>query len=295
MMRFSVVLGLFAGMSTCLGFSSVALPAEQLFAKQIVCCCLSVLVSIAYYITLTALQCLWSRAKRARSLSQNMNRPSAEPRSQGAPLCGRGGGAPPSDTTRQRSAFVDDMTSTIGTHDQSCIMQQYTVQSPLLRTIDFDHQMREIRLFVSREELWYTQYPVALACFIMFFCVPMCNIACLLALGIGFLTKNVYDERKRGVCWKRESNRSVLFVMIVLCAVLSVCSLCPVVTILNHTSSPLLAPTIVNSTDTLQMGNLSASSRLSMTSIQSRLSRQHRQRRRRWQSSKPAGLKGPQP
>jgi len=226
MVRFGMAFGLLGSMSICLGFSSVALQADQLFAKQIVCCCLSILVSNCYYTGLTGLQCLWSRLKHALKKSHHVD-------------------IADSQNSRQRSAFVDNMTSTLGVDSQSTIMDTYTIQSSILRTVDFDHRMREIRLFVSREELWYIQYPVALACFILFLCVPMYNIACVLAMSIGFLFKNIHDESKRGFLWKRDSNRTILFVVMVMSALLSVVSLCPIVTVLNaqlFSQSSLLPP-----------------------------------------------------
>ena len=226
MMRFGMALGLLGSMSICLGFSSVALQTDQLFAKQIVCCCLSILVSNCYYTGLTGLQCLWSRFKRAIKKSRDVDTATSQ-------------------NSRQRSAFVDNMTSTLGVDSQSTIMDTYTIQSSILRTVDFDHRMREIRLFVSREELWYIQYPVALACFILFLCVPMYNIACVLAMCFGFLFKNIHDESKRGFLWKRDSNRTILFVVMVMAALLSVVSLCPIVTVVNSqlfSQSSRLAP-----------------------------------------------------
>ena len=204
----------YGSMSICLGFSSVALQTDQLFARQIVCCCLSILVSNCYYTGLTGLQCLCSKLKHTLKMSQDVDIAASQ-------------------NSRQRSAFMDNMTSTVGVDSQSTIMGTYTVQSSILRTIDFDHRMREIRLFVSREELWYIQYPVALACFIMFLCVPMYNIACVLAMSIGFLFKNIHDESKRGFLWKRDNNRTILFVLMAVAALLSVVSLCPIVTVLN--------------------------------------------------------------
>jgi len=211
----SMVLGLVGGMSLCLGFSSVALHADQFFAKQIVCCCLSVLVSNCYYTAITVLQCLCSRTRMLRKKSAELI------------LVGSG-------NSRTRTAFVDDMRSTVGINSQDVIMQHYTVQSTILQTIDFNHTLREIRLFVSREELWYMQYPMALASFILFFCIPMYNIACLLAMSIGFLARCIHDETKRGFLWKRDTQRTAVMVLMVLCAVLSVVTLCPIVTILNQ-------------------------------------------------------------
>jgi len=224
-LRFGMALCLLGSMSICLGFSSLALQADQLFAKQIVCCCLSILVSNCYYTVLTGLQCLWSGFKHITKMSQHADTATSQ-------------------NSRQRSAFMDNMTSTVGVDSQSTIMDTYTIHSSIFQTIDFDHHMREIRLFLSREELWYIQYPVALACFILFLCVPMYNIACVLAMSIGFLFKNIYDESKRGFLWKRDSNRTILFVMMVMSAVLSVVSLCPIVTVLNGQllSQVLLSP-----------------------------------------------------
>lgn len=114
------------------------------------------------------------------------------------------------------------------------VLQNYTVQSSILQTIDFDHKLREIRLFVSREELWYIQYPLALACFVLFFCIPMYSISCILSLSIGMLCKTIHDEIYRGNLWKRSVNRKLVFFFMALCGTISVLSLCPVISILNY-------------------------------------------------------------
>jgi hypothetical protein len=122
--------------------------------------------------------------------------------------------------SKKRAAFVDDRRNTDNSDDIVVITGQYSLKTILCNTVEFRHAPREVRLFVSRKELWYTLYPTAFAVFVLFYCLPIYDVSCTVSLVLGLLSKSTYDELRRGFYWKRSTGRTVCFVFATLSGVL---------------------------------------------------------------------------
>jgi len=87
------------------------------------------------YVTLTGIQCvtfrlecLWNQTQRREKIEQN---------------------------EKKRGAIVDDRRQVDNSDDIALITGQYSIKTLLCNTVEFRHAPCEVRLFVSRKELWY--------------------------------------------------------------------------------------------------------------------------------------------
>ena len=182
-----------------------ALDAHHGFVDRVACCCFTALASNMWYILMTTIQCikfqlhlLFTRARGRRRLEQN---------------------------EKKRGAVIDDRQRVDNTDDIALITGQYSLQNIIFHTVEFRHAPREVRLFVSRKELWYIFYPCALAIFVLFYCVPIYDVTCTVSLVMGLMMKTCYDEVQRGVHWKRSTGRKLCFYVVMLCGLISGCGL----------------------------------------------------------------------
>ena len=196
------LLGLIACISVC---SSSTLGLSHGFLDRIACSCLTILASNIWYITLTGLQCV---KFQVQSLCKHTDR--------------RG---KPELLLKKRQAVVDDRHLPETTDDTEIITGKYTLRALLLHTIEFRHTPREVRLFVSRKELWYVLYPVTFAVFVLFYCIPMYDTSCTVSLITGLLSKSSYDEIRRGIYWKRSTGRKICFALATVCGFVCVSGL----------------------------------------------------------------------
>ena len=186
-------------------FSSAALDTSHGFVDRVACSCLTILVSNFWYLVLTGMQCM---RFRLHSLWHKI------PRRQKKDL-----------DTKKREAVIDDRRAVDDGSDIAQITGQCSVEALLCRTIEFRHGPREVRLFVSRKELWYILYPMSFAVFVLFYCIPIYDLSCMVSLVMGLMTKSSYDEYKRGIYWKRSTGRKVVFVFVTLCGLVCTSSL----------------------------------------------------------------------
>jgi len=196
------LLGLIVCISVC---SSSTLGLSHGFVDRIACSCLTILASNIWYIMLTGLQCV-------KFQMQNLCKHTAR-RGKSEQL------------QKKRQAVVDNRLLPETTDDTEIITGKYTLQTLLLHTIEFRHTPREVRLFVSRKELWYVLYPVTFAVFVLFYCIPMYDTSCTVSLITGLLSKSSYDEIRRGIYWKRSTGRKICFALATACGFVCVSGL----------------------------------------------------------------------
>jgi len=181
-------------------FSTGTLGVSHGFVDRIACSCFTVIASNLWYVVLTGMQCLKFQLQC---------------------LCkGSAGRSKQQEQSKKRGAVVDDRGRGDTGDDVVVITGQYSLKTILCHTIEFRHAPREVRLFVSRKELWYTLYPTAFAVFVLFYCLPIYDVSCTVSLVVGLLCKSTYDELKRGAYWKRSTGRTMCFVFATLSGVL---------------------------------------------------------------------------
>ena len=184
----------------CISLSSSAtLGLAHGFVDRIACCCFTILVSNVWYLVLTGLQCLNFQLQCLYHKTKRRGRLEQQPKT--------------------REALIDDRRLPESNSDNAFIPGQYTLSTLFVNTVEFRYTPREVRLFVSRKELWYTLYPMAFAVFVLFYCIPMYDISCTVSLITGLLSKSTYDEVKRGKHWKRSTGRQVCFAVATVCGV----------------------------------------------------------------------------
>ena len=227
--------------------SSATLGLSHGFVDRIACSCLTILASNMWYILLTGVQCL--KFQFDSLCKQTKRRGSSEI------------------LQKKREAVMDNRLLPETTSDTAMITGQYTLRTLLINTIEFRHSPREVRLFVSRKELWFILYPIAFAVFVLFYCIPMYDISCTVSLIAGLLSKSTYDEINRGIYWKRNTGRKICFVIATIFGFMCVSGLFVLDTVVNrqvgshvtHSNSsvvslPQLPPTNVSvSSDTENM------------------------------------------
>lgn len=86
-----------------------------------------------------------------------------------------------------------------------------TLSELILNTIDFQHKRSEIRLWVTREHLWYALYLFPTGVYGAFLCVPVYDPACTVCFAFGLFLAAVRVEGLRGRMWHRPLARRVLF------------------------------------------------------------------------------------
>jgi len=180
--------------------SSATLGLAHGFVDRIVCFCLTILASNVWYLLVTGLQCLKFQVESLYNRTQRRGKQEQQ--------------------HKTRQAVIDDRRLPETNSDALFITGQYNLTSLLINTVEFRHTPREVRLFVSRKELWYILYPMAFAVLVLFYCIPMYDISCTVSLVTGLLSKSTYDEVKRGMHWKRGTGRKICFTFATLCGIM---------------------------------------------------------------------------
>jgi len=231
-------------------FSAGTIHVSHTFMDRIACSCLTILMSNIIYVTLTGFQCL--RFQIECLVKQTRRRPQSE------------------QNEKKRGAILDDRRLLDNTDDLALITGQYSLKNVFCNTIEFRHAPREIRLFVSRKELWYIFYPSAFAIFVLFYCIPIYDISCTVSLIMGLLAKSCYDEIQRGIHWKRGTGRKICFTFAMLFGILCTSGLLILSIILDQsihqdtmstnssmssTSSPI-APRVIEHTNNASSVNM---------------------------------------
>jgi len=148
---------------------------------------------------------------------------------------------------KKRGAILDDRRLLDNTDDLALVTGQYSLKNMLCNTVEFRHAPREVRLFVSRKEMWCILYPSAFAVFVLFYCIPIYDVSCTVSLIIGLLFKSCYDEVQRGVHWKRGTGRKICFVFAMLCGFLCASGLLVLSVIVENHSHENTAPVAASS------------------------------------------------
>lgn len=86
----------------------------------------------------------------------------------------------------------------------------------LVHTIDFQHREQEIKLWISREDLWKVMYPVSAGIYIAFLAIPVYDPVCTICFCAGIFSKAIVTEWRRGYYWNRPSARKGLLAAITL-------------------------------------------------------------------------------
>lgn len=154
-----------------------------------------VLLSNFAYVALTSIQCM---VHVARSVCQR--RTSKKSRS-------------------EIPAVVDEGTKT----GVETIMANFTATKMLTQTIDFQHEAAEIKLFVSREEVWRMLYPLAGAFYVLFLCLPVYDATCTVCLSFGFFVQSTHSEIRRGIYFRRPTGRRIIFCLMSVWGMVSHC------------------------------------------------------------------------
>lgn len=155
--------------------------------SMLACTALVVLVSQCVYFAVTALQYAYSLVVRTRGRNTNAlpwaKRPVADER-------------------------VDEKPNE---RAMSYLHNTCTPSELLLNTIDFQHKRSEIRLWVTREHLWYSLYLFPTGVYGAFLCVPVYDPACTVCFAFGLFLAAARVEGLRGRMWRRPMARRVLF------------------------------------------------------------------------------------
>lgn len=93
----------------------------------------------------------------------------------------------------------------------------------LTQTIDFARARAEIKLYVSREEVWRMLYPLAGAFYVLFVCLPVYDATCTVCLSFGFFLQSANDELRRGLYFRRPTTRRIVFCMMGIAGMLAHC------------------------------------------------------------------------
>jgi hypothetical protein len=115
----------------------------------------------------------------------------------------------------------DDARSGRNSELYASVTSHFTATRLLTQTIDFGHRDPEIKLYVSREEVWRMLYPLALGFFVLFVCVPVYDATCTVCLSLGFFAQSTHAELRRGIFFKRPTTRKVFFCGVVLFGLLA--------------------------------------------------------------------------
>jgi len=197
-------------------FSTATLGVSHGFVDRVACSCLAALMSNLWYVVLTGMQCLRFRLECLCKQTSSRTKSAQD--------------------DKKRGAVVDDRRDVENTDDVAQITGQYSMRTLLCHTVEFRHAPREVRLFVSRKELWYILYPTAFAVFVLFYCIPIYDVSCTVSLIMGLLSKSCYDEIKRGIYWKRSTGRKICFILVTLCGVICASGLLLISTVVSRHS-----------------------------------------------------------
>ena len=156
--------------------------------SMLACAALVLIVSQGVYYVLTLLQLLYARAlQQARA-----RRPDAKRDERARAL---------SDERDQEPSNAAVFTY---------FLQTCTVSEVLFNTIDFQHKREEIRLWVSREDLWHVFYLFAPGVYGCFLALPTYDPMCTMCFALGIFASSMHSETQRGRLWKRPAGRKVL-------------------------------------------------------------------------------------
>jgi len=202
---------LLLGMSACAAASTTVHLKHDNVYNMVACAAASLLLSNLAYAALTCTQWVCAAARAA---------------------CARPAAATPARPDRARAlADVradadddDDNTDASGTRNSelyASVTTHFTATRLLTQTIDFGRTAPEIKLFVSREEVWRMLYPLALGFVLLFVCVPVYDATCTVCLALGFFAQSTHAELRRGILYKRPTTRRVIFSGVVLCGLLA--------------------------------------------------------------------------
>lgn len=103
------------------------------------------------------------------------------------------------------------------------VMANFTATKMLTQTIDFQHESAEIKLFVSREEVWRMLYPLAGAFYVLFVCLPVYDATCTVCLSFGFFAQSTHSEIRRGIYFRRPTGRRIIFCLMSVWGLVSHC------------------------------------------------------------------------
>jgi len=201
------------GMCACaVGSTTVHLKHDNIY-NMVACAAATLLLSNLLYAGLTALQwacvCAGALCQRGEAPGTPRARPLTDVR-----VDEHENDTDDNDTDIDaRSGRNSELYASVTSH--------FTATRLLTQTIDFGHRAPEIKLYVSREEVWRMLYPLALGFFVLFVCVPVYDATCTVCLSLGFFAQSTHAELRRGIFFKRPTTRKVLFCGVVLCGLLA--------------------------------------------------------------------------
>lgn len=158
--------------------------------SMLACTALVVLVSQCIYFAATLLQCLYAFATRKHRRDTST-----------FPWARR----PVADEREEQPANERAM---------SYLTDTCTLSEVVLNTIDFRHKRSEIRLWVTREHLWYALYLFPTGVYGAFLCLPVYDPACTACFTFGLLFAAIRVEGARGKLWHRPITRRVLLALV---------------------------------------------------------------------------------
>jgi len=92
----------------------------------------------------------------------------------------------------------------------SYLSSTYTISEVLCNTLDFGNRRSEIRLWISRQHLWYTLYVFPVGVYGAFVCTPVYDPVCSICFALGLFVAAVRVEAQRGSAWGRTTARRVM-------------------------------------------------------------------------------------
>jgi len=223
--RLDIVIPLFLTALCCMTFCMNIIDSNTFdFPDQILLCCLTILVSNLYYAIATSTQFANFMTKAfCASIKKKQSHIDKQ--------------------KNKRLSLVDDRMTLEENEDIRMISTNYTVVGSILNTIDFEKKKREIRLFISREELWYILYPVSVGIFVMFFCIPIYDVSCSLMLALGFIVLGSFQEWRRDTHWERSTARRAMLLFTIVSGLILVIGLF----VLSYTVNSLQQNTVRSS------------------------------------------------
>lgn len=155
--------------------------------SMIACTALITVVSQCSYYTITLLQLLYAKCQTKKRLRDRLRalqqaRPLSDEREQ----------------ENNNSAIL------------SYFLQTCTISEVLCNTIDFKRKHEQIRLWISREDLWRVFYLFSFGVYGCFFAFPTYDPVCTTCFAAGVFVSGLHVEVLRGKFWKRPHIRSVL-------------------------------------------------------------------------------------
>jgi hypothetical protein len=144
---------------------------------------------------------------------------------------------------RSKKVWRNALEDTRNAHKQNEDLFDYfkktcTAYEMIVHTIDFQHQQQEIKLWISREDLWKILYPLSLGIYIAFLAIPAYDPVCTICFCAGIFLKAVIVESRRGYYWSRTASRKVLLAAIVVMGIFKIVMLfvCGYMAMLENTN-----------------------------------------------------------